>query len=319
MKMNRFLFLASILALPLLLSNCAEKNNLGKETVAPELSSQVAESSNFWSKLRRSRADKEGLPPERLQALGDLALVNGDYGSSLVNYLEILKKNPKRYDLHYKMGVIFLVNGQMEGAKSELALVLVHQPGNLLAHEALGLVFLEEKKYPAALDEFQKVLSQDSSRANTHYLMGITYLEWGQRAKALAELRRSVALNPRLISSYVAMSQAYAEMKDYPKAVAVLKPGLALDPKDKRLNYRLGMALAGQGRYSAALEAFTKAGDEAQAYNNIGVHYFMAGHYEEAAKCFQRAIELRPVFYQEAKTNLQRALEKLQQTRKDDS
>jgi tetratricopeptide (TPR) repeat protein len=60
-----------------------------------------------------------------------------------------------------------------------------------------------------------------------------------------------------------------------------------------------------------------KSGDEAQAYNNIGVHYFMDGQYEEAAKCFQRAIELRPTFYEEAKTNLQRALEKLQATRKD--
>jgi len=43
----------------------------------------------------------------------------------------------------------------------------------------------------------------------------------------------------------------------------------------------------------------------------------MEGQYEDAAKCFQRALELRPTFYQEAKTNLQRALEKLQETRKD--
>jgi tetratricopeptide (TPR) repeat protein len=127
-----------------------------------------------------------------------------------------------------------------------------------------------------------------------------------------------VILNPHQTSSYVAMGQAYTEMKDYPQAIAAMKPGLVLYPQDKRLNYQLGMTLAGQGHYSEALAAFMKAGDEAQAYNNIGVHYFMAGHYEEAAKCFQRALELRPIFYQEAKTNLQRALEKLQQTRKDD-
>ena len=62
-----------------------------------------------------------------------------------------------------------------------------------------------------------------------------------------------------------------------------------------------------------------KAGDEAQAYNNIGVYCFMDGQYEEAAKCFQHAIEIRPIFYQEAKSNLQRALEKLQQSRLDGS
>jgi len=80
----------------------------------------------------------------------------------------------------------------------------------------------------------------------------------------------------------------------------------------------LGLALAGEKRYDQALEAFMKAGDEAQAYNNIGVHYFLAGQYEEAAKCFQRAIELRPTFYGEAKSNLQKALEKLHQVQKDD-
>ena len=80
----------------------------------------------------------------------------------------------------------------------------------------------------------------------------------------------------------------------------------------------LGRALAGQKLYPAALMAFLKAGDEAQAYNNIGVYYFMDGRYEEAAKCFQRAIELRPTFYQEAKTNLQRALEKLHESQHDD-
>jgi tetratricopeptide (TPR) repeat protein len=77
----------------------------------------------------------------------------------------------------------------------------------------------------------------------------------------------------------------------------------------------LGQALAKQKQYPQALTAFLKAGDEAQAYNNIGVYYFMDGKYEEAAKCFQRAIEIRPIFYQEAKTNLQKALEKLQESR----
>ena len=47
------------------------------------------------------------------------------------------------------------------------------------------------------------------------------------------------------------------------------------------------------------------------------MYYFTGGRYEEAAKCFRRALEVRPTFYQEAKTNLQRALEKMQETRQD--
>lgn len=302
------------LALPLLLSSCVKNE---KTVKPPDLSSRMEETTDAWKKSTENRADKLALPPDRLEALGEIALQSGDYEASLINFLEIIKRDPQRYDLHYKVGVIFLLSGQLQAAREELALVLVHRPEMLQAHEALGLVHLQDKKYPAALEEFQMVLSQAPGRPNTRHLLGITYLEAGQPAKAAVELKRAIDLDRRQIGSYVALGQAYTELKTYRQAVAILKQGLVEDPKNQKLNYQLGMALAGEKRYNEALEAFMKAGDEAQAYNNIGVHYFVSGQYEEAAKCFQRAIELRPTFYSEAKTNLQRALEKLHQTRSD--
>ena len=309
---------ALFLALPLLLSNCLKNNNSVTST-ASDPTAKLAEANDPWKKLKMSRADKEGLPPDRLEALGEIALQSGDYESSLINFMEILKKNPQRYDLHYKVGVIFLIAGQFDAARGELALVLVHRPEMLQAHEALGLVHLQEKKYPLAIEEFQLVLSQEPGRANTRHLLGVTYLEAGQSAKAVVELKRAVELDRRQVASYIALGQAYTKLKDYRQAMAYLKQGLSLDPKNQKLNHQLGMALAGDKRYAEALEVFMQAGDEAQAYNNVGVHYFVAGQYEDAAKCFQRAIELRPTFYDEAKSNLQRALEKLHQGHKDDS
>ena len=297
-----------VLVLPLLLSHCGNQQRPGAK---PDLSSRLQES-------RFGKSSNDILPPDRMEALGEIALQSGDYDSSLINFLGILKKEPQRYDLHYKVGVIFLLKGQLEPAQNELALVLVHRPEMVQAHEALGMVHLQQKKYPQALAEFQFAVSQDSQRANPRHLLGIAYLEAGQPGKAIAELNRAVVLDRRQMASYAALGQAYRELKDYRRAVDCLKQGLSQEPTNQKLNYQLGMALAGEKRYNEALEAFMKAGDEAQAYNNIGVHYFVGGQYEEAAKCFQRAIELRPTFYGEAKTNLQRALEKLHQVRKDD-
>ncbi len=318
-RIRRLACTALFLALPLLLSNCLKKDNSLGAPPGSDPTAKLAETNDPWKKMRRNRADKEGLPPDRLEALGEIALQSGDYESSLVNFLEILRRNPERYDLHYKVGVIFLLSSQLEAAQRELALVLVHQPEMLKAHEALGLVLLQQKKYPMAIEEFRMVLSQDPARANTRHLLGITYLEEGQPAKAVAELRRAVELDRRQVSSYIALGQAYTALKDYRQAIACLKEGMSHDPKNQKLNHQLGMALAGEKRYPEALDAFLRAGDEAQAYNNIGVHYFVAGQYEDAAKCFQRAIELRPIFYDEAKTNLQRAMEKLHQAHKDDT
>jgi tetratricopeptide (TPR) repeat protein len=259
----------------------------------------------------------EPIPGERQEAMADLALKNRNFENSLVNYLQILQEHPERYDLHYKVGVIFLLSGKLDAAQKELALVLVHQPEMLKAHEALGLVFLQQKEYSQAIDEFQYVLSQDPKRPQTYHLLGVSFLEAGRPERAVLALKSAVSLDPRQLSSLTALSRAYVQQKDYPRATATLKQAQALDPQNQKVNLLLGQALAAQKQYPQALEAFMKAGDEAQAYNNIGVYYFMEGHYEDAAKCFQRALELRPTFYEEAKNNLQRALGKMQESRKD--
>jgi tetratricopeptide (TPR) repeat protein len=307
---RRWLTVVVALVLPLFVAPCSKK---------PALKPMIPSEPTYNTSWKTSTPDKELLPGDRLEALGDIALQNRNFGTSLVNYLDILKDHPERYDLRYKVGVILLLSGQLEPAKKQLAMVLVQKPDMLKAHEALGLVHLQEKEYPLAIQEFQIVLSQDPKRAKTHHLLGVTFLEAGQPGKAIYEFKKAVDLEPRQVSSLAALGQAYLQLKEYQNAITYLQKARAWSPQNEKINYQLGMALAGLKRYPEAMEAFMKAGDEAQAYNNIGVHYFLEGQYEEAAKCFQRAIELRPVFYQEAKTNLQRALDKIHQTRKDGS
>jgi tetratricopeptide (TPR) repeat protein len=307
--------LVLILLLPL--SHCSRKQGTGVRPIKPEEAAKLSAATDPWpERWNPPRVDLQKLPEDRLENLGNLSLEARDYESSMISFLQILKDHPERYDLHYKVGVIFLLTGQMEAARRELALVLVHQPEMLEAHEALGLVHLQEKQYQQAMGEFQAVLAQDPKRAKTRHLLGITFLEAGQPGRAIPELKAAANLDPRQVSTLIALAQAYMQQKDYQQAVNCLQKGQSLAPQNQKVSYHLGMALAALKRYPEALEAFLKAGDEAQAYNNIGVHYFVDGRYEEAAKCFQRAIELKPSFYAEAQANLQRALEKLHQVEK---
>jgi len=261
---------------------------------------------------------EEELSPERREALGDLLLERRQYDGSLVHYIQLLKKNPERQDIRYKVAVIFLLSGQPQSARQELNTVLAAKPDMLEAREALGLTYLEEKKYPEAIRIFQEVLSRDRSRVKTRHLLGIAYLGQDNPQEAIRVMEPAAARNDKNVALLASLGQAYLKVKDYNKALLFLKKGQALDPNDKKINLNLGMTLAGMKHYSEAFDTFLKAGDEAQAYNNIGVHYYLEGRYEDAAKCFQKALDLRPTFYEEAKLNLQRALEKLQkQTGKD--
>jgi len=303
-----------LLALPFILSNCASHQTPAVRALTPAELSTLQALHDYMPHPEKVHVPEQ-IPDERLEILGNMALENRNFQSSLVSYLQVLKDHPQRYDLHYKVGVIFLMTGKLEAAQKELALVLVHRPKMLKAHEALGVVFLEEKQYSQAIDEFQYVLTQAPERAQTHHLLGVAYLESGRPERAVYELRKATILAPRHLSSFITLALAYMKQKDYPRATATLKQAQALAPDNKKVNRLLGQALASQKKYPQALAAFMKAGDEAEAYNNIGVYYFMDGQYAEAARCFQHALEVRPVFYQEAKRNLQRALEKLQETR----
>jgi tetratricopeptide (TPR) repeat protein len=311
---HRLMVVMLVLSLPLVVSQCSKKSPQTPKVRAltTEETADLQALHDHWPEGKP--AVPETLPEERLEIMGDLALKSRNFQSSLLNYLQILQKQPERYDLHYKVGVIFLLSGKLEAAKKELALVLIHKPKMLQAHEALGLVFLEKKDYPQAIQEFEAVLAQDSRRAKTYHLLGVTYLEAGRLDRAITALQAATRLNPQQVSSLVALARAYMAQKKYPQAVATLKQARSLAPQNRKISLLLGRALGAQKKYNAALEAFTRGGDEALAYNNIGVYYFMDGEYEAAAKCFQRAIELRPTFYQEAKNNLRRALEKLQET-----
>jgi hypothetical protein len=143
-----------IMALPLLASQCSKKSQ-------QQLSVQglKADESAAFQALHDSRPSQppkasEQLPEDRLEALGDLALKNRNFSNSLKNYLQILQNHPERYDLHYKVGVIFLLSGKLEAAQKELALVLVHQPEMLQAHEAMGLIYLQGNNIPRPLTNF---------------------------------------------------------------------------------------------------------------------------------------------------------------------
>lgn len=256
------------------------------------------------------------LSPERREALGDLMLERREYEGSLVHYMQILKENPDRHDIRYKVGVILLLAGQHEAARRELNSVVAARPQMLEAKEGVGLSFLEEKRYPEAIRIFREVLAQDRGRVKTRHLLGMAYLSQENPREAIRVMEPAVSLDKNNAALLTAMGQAYLKLKDYHRALLYLKQGHGLNPKDKKINLNLGMALAGLKRYDEAFEAFLQAGDEAQAFNNIGVHYYLEGRYEDAAKCFQKALDLRPVFYEEAKANLQRALEKLHESRR---
>jgi tetratricopeptide (TPR) repeat protein len=303
--------------LPFLLCHCLTTKSKTKAPqfrgLNPTEASRLAGLNDPSFKATKSSMQDKDIPLEQLAGQADLFLQNREYESSLMNYAKVLAADPQRHDIRYKMGVILLLLGQLPEAKKELAEVLAHQADNYQAHEALGLVFLQENNLAGAQQEFQNVLAVDPNRFYSRYLLGVAHLQGNQLTQALADFKQAHALDPKNARVMADLGWTSYKLKNYEEASRWLNKAAELRPDDKKINLSLGMTLAALKKYPEALKAFSRSGDAAQGYNNIGVHYFAEGHYAEAARCFQKALELRKTFYQEASINLEKALKRLQE------
>ena len=316
MLQNFFYSVLILILLPFLTSACltnrTAKAPAFRGLTASEADRLQSQNDNAWQKPRPAKPEKDD-SPENLAEMAEIFLQNGDYERSVHNYSKILTQNPERIDIRYKLGITLLLAGNLAEAKKELAEVLLHQMDLVEAHDALGVIYLQENKFTEAQQEFRSALALDPRRYQSHYLLGETLLQQQQFSPALPEFKAALAAAPGSARIMCALGWAYFKQKDCDQGLQWLKKAKGIEPNNSRINYRLGMIFAAQKKYSEALAAFRQAGDEAQAFNNIGVHYYLDHRYSEAARCFQKALELRPTFYQEAKVNLNKALERLQE------
>jgi Tfp pilus assembly protein PilF len=302
--------------LPFLTSACltsrSAKAPAFRGLTASEADRLESQKDNIWQKPLAAKSEKDD-SPENLAEMAEIFLKNGDYEKSIYNYSKIVLESPERHDIRYKLGLTLLLAGNLEEAKKKLAEVLLHKMDMVEAHDALGIVFLQEKKLLPAQQEFRSALALDPRRYQSHYFLGETFIRSKQYSQALPEFKAALEINPRNAGVMSAIGWTHYNLKDYDQSLQWLKKAKASDPDNPKLNHRLGMVLAEQKKFPEALQAFRRAGDEAQALNNIGVYYYLDHRYNEAVQCFQKALDARPTFYQEAKVNLDKSLAKLQE------
>lgn len=78
------------------------------------------------------------------------------------------------------------------------------------------------------------------------------------------------------------------------KSEATLRQAVEIAPTNSRAHNNLGLALGHQGKYQEALEQFSQAGSEADAYYNLAFVYAAQEKPEDAKECFRRCLKRDP-------------------------
>jgi eukaryotic-like serine/threonine-protein kinase len=175
-----------------------------------------------------------------------------------------------------------------------------------------------------------EALRLDPQDAGVRYALAVIYKGTGRVPEAMQEARRALRLQSRNDEAHALLGEMLAGTGDIDGGVAELKAAIALRPQFWRHHHDLGFVLYGAGRYAEAAAAFVRVtqlqpdsawgyqmlgttyhalGDrvrareqylraielgDARAYSNLGTLDYEDGRFREAARAFEKALELEP-------------------------
>lgn len=157
-----------------------------------------------------------------------------------------------------------------------------------------------ERQPSLALSAFQEAIALDGADPLYPNALGLLLLDLGRPDMALDQFRRATELDPLYAEAHLNTGVALAEGRQWPEAVEAYRKAIALPTLGARYNayQNLGLALFHAGHPREAEEALRFAvalePRRAAAYYNLGIVLDSQGRRDEASRAFTVARDLEP-------------------------
>ena len=156
----------------------------------------------------------------------------------------------------------------------------------------------DSDRFVKAEQACHRALTRDSESSDVHVALGRLYYSGGQYEESVREFDRALAANTRSAEAHIGLGKTLLELNRVPEAEASLQRAIELDPSDWVGFKEMGNFLLANGRYLEAAEYYsnfaTRTEDSSTAYNNLGVAYYFAGEFAEAAEAWDQSLGIRP-------------------------
>lgn len=238
--------------------------------------------------------------------------------------------NPNNFENHYNLGVNYFNGGNYENAIFEFKKCIGISPENHLGYYNLGLAYERSGRYDLAINQykkstqlkfsfndgyyslgslylsikepflavqqFKKIQKNDPENYNACVSLGIAYEDMHEVENALVEYDKAIKIDPNKTEAFVNKAICFSSKGMTDEAIELLDSTLELDPKNAKVQFNLGVLYQQKGEKSVAMAHYKVATkfdpNNSQAYNNLGLLYFSKVNLTEAAKMWERAIEI---------------------------
>jgi Flp pilus assembly protein TadD len=193
----------------------------------------------------------------------------------------------------------FLQAGRPADAIAPLHAAALLQPANANIQHDLGLACLEVGRIPDAIDALQRAVASDPRYGDAYFRLGIALEKLGNTAEAIAAYDRATQLLPSLAEAWFRAGALVYTLGHRDEAVACFRRAAATGGKASFGRLGKAWALLTENRSQEAEQVLRKTlaldPNDAMAHDLLGNILAEFGDFEEARKCFDRAIVIAPL------------------------
>jgi tetratricopeptide (TPR) repeat protein len=219
----------------------------------------------------------------------------GDLESARNSVLDGLKSAPQSSEGYNLLGIIYNQEKQYERAVAAFEQALRLNPGLASTHVNLGNSYFAEQKLDMAAQEFRAALRLDVKNRDANYNLGLVLMAQGHPGQAISFFQH---VQPPDASTSLNLLRVYFRGGQTAHGQALAKTISDQAKGDPRIHFSLGLLLASEKQYSAAIHEFELA-DSLQPgtyeiLHDLGQAYLRVQEPARAVEILNRALQLRP-------------------------
>jgi tetratricopeptide (TPR) repeat protein len=173
------------------------------------------------------------------------------------------------------------------------------QPSNAIVQHDLGLACLEVSRVPDAIAALQCAVASDPRYGDAYFRLGIALEKLGKISEAIVAYDRATELLPSLTEAWFRVGALVHTLGHRNEAIGCFRRAAATGGQSSFGRLGKARALLTEDRNEEAERVLRKTlaldPGNAMAHNLLGNLLAEFGRFEEARKCFQRAIALAPL------------------------
>jgi tetratricopeptide (TPR) repeat protein len=160
---------------------------------------------------------------------------------------------------------------------------------------------INQRDYVKAHGLCVQIINQRHDHADAYFLLGVIHVELGQINKAVLLIEKALSFDLQ-IEYFAHLAKCYALSGNMSAALDAVRSAPLQDIEQPLTLDTLGVALSRIGQHELALDYFDKAlsleKNNPLFFYNYAVSSKFAGLFSQARVAFERAIELKPDYYQ---------------------